>query len=99
MTEAVGAGDPSRLPYESAQLQQENAQLQHKLDGALARIKQLQFTLAHDLRAPLRHVGAFVQVIREDHAGQLSTEVLAHLTTIEEAARKMGVILDAQQHL
>ena len=79
-----------------ASLGQDAAELQRRLDGALARIQQLQFTLAHDLRAPLRHVSAFVQVIREDHGPELSADVLAHLTTIEEAARKMNAILDTQ---
>lgn len=77
-------------------LRQEHADVQLQLANALTRLAQMQFIVGHELRAPLRHVSAFVQVIREDHGAILPDEVLAHLATIEEAARKMDAILDAQ---
>lgn len=85
------------LQRDHTQLQHDNAELREALKNALSRIQQLQFTVAHDLRAPLRHVSAFVQVIREDHGAQLPADVLAHLATIEAAAQQMNTILDAQQ--
>lgn len=97
MTDERGADALACLQQDHAQLQQDQAELQQRLTSALSRITQLQFTVAHELRAPLRHVGAFVQVIREDHGAQLPADVLAHLSTIEEAARQMNTILDAQQ--
>ncbi len=97
MTGVAGASALARLRQDHAQLQQEQAELQVRLASALSRIAQLQFAVAHDLRAPLRHVSAFVKVIREDHGAQLAPDVLAHLTTIEEAAQKMNTILDAHQ--
>lgn len=97
MTDVACASALASLQQDHAQLQQDQAELQLRLASALSRIAQLQFTVAHDLRAPLRHVSAFVLVIREDYGAQLSADVLAHLTTIEEAAQKMKTILDAHQ--
>jgi light-regulated signal transduction histidine kinase (bacteriophytochrome) len=51
------------------------------------------FTVQHDLRAPLRHISAFVKVIEDDHGPQLDAQVLAHLKVIYDAATTaMGIV-------
>jgi light-regulated signal transduction histidine kinase (bacteriophytochrome) len=68
--------------------------LTSELAAARAHIERLTFTLQHELRAPLRHVGAFVQVIEEDHGESLNADVKAHLKTIQEVADKAMQLLD-----
>jgi light-regulated signal transduction histidine kinase (bacteriophytochrome) len=75
-------------------LQEENRRLNDELAHAKAELKRLTFTVQHDLRAPLRHIGAFVKVIEEDHGPQLDPAVLAHLKVIEEAATAAMKIVD-----
>lgn len=77
-----------------ADLRQELSRLTGELEAARAHIERLTFTLQHELRAPLRHVGAFVQVIEEDHGESLNTDVKAHLKTIQEVANKAMQLLD-----
>ena len=77
-----------------AQLQEEIRRLNDELAHAKSELKRLTFTVQHDLRAPLRHIGAFVKVIEEDHGQELSAPVLAHLKVIEDAAAAAMKIVD-----
>ena len=93
MTTDSAASEQDPLRQELARLQEANAALQQALETAQQHVKHLQFTVAHDLRAPLRHVGAFAQVIREDHGTELPAAVLSHLATIQDAANQMERIV------
>lgn len=63
---------------------------------AVVRAEMQDFTAAvsHDLRAPLRHIVSYVQLVQEDAGPQLEPEVLDFLATISDSARHMGVLLD-----
>ena len=52
------------------------------------------YSVSHDLRAPLRHVIGFVELLRQDAGQRLSKKSLGHLTTISEAAKQMGLLID-----
>ncbi len=75
-------------------LRQQVARLTGELEAARAQIEHLSFTVSHELRAPLRHIGAFAQVIEEDHGDTLDAAVRGHLKTIQDAAAKMTRLLD-----
>ncbi len=70
--------------------------------AALAQAQQdwqdLVYAVAHDLRAPLRHIQAYVQVIDEDFPG-LPTELQQHLGTISQSAQLLTCQLDALTQL
>ncbi len=52
------------------------------------------YSVSHDLRAPLRHVIGFATLL-EHHAGSaLDAEARRYLTTITEAAGRMGTLID-----
>ena len=53
-------------------------------------LQHLRHALGHDLRAPLRHITGFVQVLQEDHGSALPPEVQQHLATIAEAADNLN---------
>ncbi len=82
------------MTVDLVQLQAENNRLGVELAQTKSALNRLTFTVQHDLRAPLRHIGAFVKVIEEDHGPALDAEVLAHLKVIEEAAAAAMKILD-----
>jgi signal transduction histidine kinase len=67
----------------------------------LARTELDAFTRAvsHDLRAPLRHLGAYAQILREDLPEPQLALVLPHLDRISEAARLMGQQIDGLMRL
>jgi light-regulated signal transduction histidine kinase (bacteriophytochrome) len=68
--------------------------VQLELDGVKKQLEHLCFKLSHDLRAPLRHIRAFTQVIEEDHGASLPAEVKAHLKTIADSAQKLSGMID-----
>jgi PAS domain S-box-containing protein len=72
-----------RVVERTAQLQTANEELQA-----------FSYSVSHDLRAPLRHVVGFVELLQQDAGPALSENSLRHLTTISQAAKRMGDLID-----
>ncbi|WP_210544350.1 ATP-binding protein [Rhodoferax sp. PAMC 29310] len=69
--------------------------LQRELTQARAELEEFTYSVSHDLRASLRHVTAYVQIIQEDLAGQVNAEIMGHLGTVSTAAQTMSRQIDA----
>ncbi|HEX5806702.1 MAG TPA: ATP-binding protein [Macromonas sp.] len=80
-------------------------QLNHELeDRVQERTRQLQeinqdleafsSSVSHDLRAPLRHISSFVEMLNETLGPQADPVVLKHLDTIGQAAEHMGQLIE-----
>lgn len=52
------------------------------------------YSVSHDLRAPLRHITSYVQLLREDLGAAPSADVAEDLDTIESAAVHMGRLIE-----
>lgn len=52
------------------------------------------YSVSHDLRAPLRSVDGFSQILLEDHAGQIDDEGRAYLNRIRAATQRMAQLID-----
>ena len=91
---AAGTGRAGEPGGQWLAVQAENQQLRAEVAALRQRVEQLTLTVAHDLRAPLRHIDAFVQVIEEDHGAELGADVSGHLQTIREAAASMSLMLE-----
>lgn len=52
------------------------------------------YSVAHDLRAPLRSIDGFSQVLVEDLGPKLDPEALGHLQRVRASAQQMGVLID-----
>jgi signal transduction histidine kinase len=87
-----------------AQAQQEilrlNAELEGRvrertaqLESANRELEAFSFSVSHDLRAPLRHIQGYAQMLQED-AGQLDPDTRRYLDLIRESARRMGMLID-----
>jgi light-regulated signal transduction histidine kinase (bacteriophytochrome) len=70
------------------------AALRAELAAAQAELQDFSYTVSHDLRADLRHILAFAEVVQEDAGPQLDAEARSHLATITGAAKHMGVLMD-----
>lgn len=70
-------------------------QLEAELAAARREMQDFTYTVSHDLRAPLRHIVSYAQLVQEDAGPQLSAEVQGFLGTITDSAKHMGVMLDA----
>jgi light-regulated signal transduction histidine kinase (bacteriophytochrome) len=52
------------------------------------------YSVAHDLRSPLRSIDGFSQVLFDDHGVALGEEGKEHLTRVRKAAHRMGELID-----
>jgi light-regulated signal transduction histidine kinase (bacteriophytochrome) len=67
-----------------------NAQLQ----GANKELESFAYSVAHDLRAPLRAVDGFSQALAEDCGDQLDEKAKKYLTHLRQGAQEMGGLID-----
>ena len=65
-----------------------------QLEVANQELEAFTYTVSHDLRAPLRHIGSFAGILMEDFGAGLNTEATGHLRRIQDAARRMGELVD-----
>jgi PAS domain S-box-containing protein len=52
------------------------------------------YSISHDLRAPLRHIHGYAEMLQGATAGQLSDKANHYLTTIIDAGVEMGELID-----
>lgn len=74
-----------------------NEQLAKRAQELLASNKELEsfaYTVSHDLRAPLRHVVGFSELLQKHASSSLDAKSLRYMQTILEAAKKMGNLID-----
>ena len=69
-------------------------QLQAELAHARAELEDFTYSVSHDLRASLRHVTSYVQIIQEDLEESINADIGPHLITVNQAARQMGRQID-----
>jgi PAS domain S-box-containing protein len=65
-----------------------------QLEAANQQLEAFSYSVSHDLRSPLRHVMGFVTLLQQDAGPSLSENALRHLTTISQAAQRMGTLID-----
>jgi len=52
------------------------------------------YSVSHDLRAPLRHMHGYAQILREEAGKQLDPSMLRYIDEISASARHMGALID-----
>ena len=65
-----------------------------ELRAANRELEAFSYSVSHDLRAPLRAIAGFVQILEEDHAATLPPEGRRHLERVKANARRMGQLID-----
>ncbi|HET9466882.1 MAG TPA: ATP-binding protein [Vicinamibacterales bacterium] len=83
------------------QVQELNADLERRVadrTAELARVNSeleaFSYSVSHDLRAPLRHIDGFSQMLATRHAGTLDETGRRHIAIIREGAQNMGKMID-----
>ncbi len=65
-----------------------------QLENANTELESFSYSVSHDLRAPLRHVQGFVEMLGEELQGGLSAKAERYMKTIASAAGEMGQLID-----
>ncbi|MEO5804295.1 MAG: PAS domain S-box protein [Verrucomicrobiota bacterium] len=52
------------------------------------------YTVSHDLRAPLRHIDGFAQILEEELQKNMSTQVRKFINRIRQGVQNMGKLVD-----
>ena len=52
------------------------------------------YSVSHDLRAPLRHVLGFLELLQKEAGESLSPRAMSHMSTISQAVGRMGTLID-----
>jgi PAS domain S-box-containing protein len=74
-----------------------NGYLQQHVNDLTAANRELDaftYSLAHDLRAPIRHINGFATILCNEHYEHLDGEGQRFLNKIEKSSRDMGVLID-----
>jgi signal transduction histidine kinase len=87
-------GDQAAEVLESAQLFHQQQALVTKLEQANKDLEAFSYSVSHDLRAPLRAMNGFSQVLMDDHLAELSSQAQHYVRRIQSNSQKMGNLID-----
>ncbi len=65
-----------------------------KLTAANQDLESFSYSVSHDLRAPLRHMAGFAELLQKHMQSQLDEKAEHYLATITSSAKQMGVLID-----
>jgi light-regulated signal transduction histidine kinase (bacteriophytochrome) len=93
------AGGDERATLESlaqanASLTAANAALAAELAAVNQQLEAFEYSVSHDLRAPLRSIDGFSLALEEEYGAQLSGSGLDYLQRVRAAAQRMGGLID-----
>ncbi|MEO8701353.1 MAG: CHASE3 domain-containing protein [Kofleriaceae bacterium] len=78
-----------------AALRELNDELELRVQARTAELEGFSYSVAHDLRAPLRSLSGFSEILLEDYQDKLDAEGVDSLQRIRDNARKMAVLIDS----
>jgi len=82
------------LQTSQEELEQRVTQRTAELDAMNKELQAFTYSVAHDLRAPLRHIQGFSNLLMESFASQLEPEAKTFLQRIGEGTQQMGRLID-----
>ena len=95
------AGSLNRADAERRRAERDVIELNRTLEQSASRLtaanqdlEAFSYSVSHDLRAPVRHVASFAELLERSSADALNEQGRRHLATIRDSARRMGQMID-----
>jgi len=89
--------DITELKHAEREVRRLNADLEQRqvaLEAANKELEAFSYSVAHDLRAPLRRIDGFSQMFLEDYADKVNAEGRQYLDHVRESAHEMARLID-----
>jgi PAS domain S-box-containing protein len=83
-----------RREEEIAALNRELVKRAEDLGAANKELESFAYSVSHDLRAPLRHVIGYAELLQKQAASSLDEKSQRYMKTILESAKRMGALID-----
>lgn len=78
----------------NAELEQRVSQRTAELQASNHDLESFTYSVSHDLRAPLRHVDGYAQILIEEYGPQMAAEAQRFAAKIREGSQNMGRLVD-----
>jgi len=83
-----------RLRMENEELQRRVRERTTELEAANKELEAFSYSISHDLRAPLRSVGAFSSILLQEHSSKMPAEARRLLDIVTTSARRMEQLIE-----
>ncbi len=93
--DVIGASKVVRDISDRKRAEEALARAKAATDAANRELEAFSYSVAHDLRAPLRGIDGFSQALLEDYSAKLDDEGRRYLTRVRESAQHMAQLIDS----